>query len=186
NVMWSQRDVVFVTINVPGGSNNDADVWYGASSASPAQTDEQASRTGADIRWLDAAFAQAAEQHAKGVVIVTQADMPDLDRDAPGSSDQLRADHRHDRGADNRLRPPGAAVQRRLAPVPLRQPALADRTVRRRDRSRHRDVGLRPRPEQHRLERTPLLQRAELPPGRRAPQHAAARMAQADHRPKRQ
>ncbi len=30
NVMWSQRDIVFVTINVPGGSNNDADVWYGA------------------------------------------------------------------------------------------------------------------------------------------------------------
>jgi len=79
NVMWSQRDVVFVTINVPGGSNNDADVWYGAPSASQAQVGEQASRTGADIRWLDAAFARAAEQHAKGVVIATQADMWDLD-----------------------------------------------------------------------------------------------------------
>jgi len=83
NVMWSQRDVVFVTINVPGGSNNDADVWYGAPSASQAQVGEQASRTGADIRWLDAAFARAAEQHAKGVVIATQADMWDLDGKTP-------------------------------------------------------------------------------------------------------
>jgi hypothetical protein len=28
NVMWAQKDIVFVTINVPGGSNNDADPWY--------------------------------------------------------------------------------------------------------------------------------------------------------------
>jgi hypothetical protein len=83
NVMWSRKDVVFVTINVPGGSNDDADVWYGAPSASQAQTDEQASRTGADIRWLDAAFARAAALHAKGVVILTQADMWDLDGKTP-------------------------------------------------------------------------------------------------------
>jgi hypothetical protein len=83
NVMWSQRDVVFVTINVPGGSNNDADAWYGAPSASPTQTGERTSRTGADIRWLGAAFARAAAEHAKGVVIVTQADMWDLDGNTP-------------------------------------------------------------------------------------------------------
>jgi hypothetical protein len=83
NVMWSQRDIEFVTINVPGGSNNDADVWYGGPSATQAQTDERANRTGADIRWLDAAFARAADQHAKGVVIFTQADMWDLDGKTP-------------------------------------------------------------------------------------------------------
>jgi len=83
NVMWSQRDIVFVTINLPGGSNNDADKWYGAPTTSQAQADEQANRTGADIRWLDAAFAQAHAQHAKGVVIVTQADMWDLDGKTP-------------------------------------------------------------------------------------------------------
>ena len=83
NVMWSQKDIVFVTINLPGGSNNDADPWYGAPSASQAQADERANRTGADIRWLDAAFAQAAAQHAKGVVIATQADMWDLDGKTP-------------------------------------------------------------------------------------------------------
>jgi hypothetical protein len=83
NVTWSQKDIVFATINVPGGSNNDADVWYGAPAATQAQADEHANRTAADIRWLDAAFARAAAQHAKGVVIVTQADMWDLDGQTP-------------------------------------------------------------------------------------------------------
>ena len=95
NVMWAQRDVVFVTINVPGGSNNDADPWYAIPATdnpawSPAltsqvdalrtaQTTERANRTAADIRWLDAAFALANANHAKGVVITAQADMWDLD-----------------------------------------------------------------------------------------------------------
>ena len=35
NVMWSRNDIVFVTVNIPGGSNNDADVWY--KGASPTQ-----------------------------------------------------------------------------------------------------------------------------------------------------
>src|SRR5262249_55199552 len=66
NVMWAQRDIVFVTINVPGGSNNDADVWYKGAPPTPAQSDERAHRTTADIHWLDAAFALANAQHAKG------------------------------------------------------------------------------------------------------------------------
>jgi hypothetical protein len=70
---------VFVTINVPGGSNNDADVWYKGSSTTPTQADERTNRTAADIRWLDAAFALAHDEHAKGVVIAAQADMWDLD-----------------------------------------------------------------------------------------------------------
>jgi hypothetical protein len=89
NVMWSQRDVVFATINVPGGSNNDADTWYNSdpinhpTANTPAQSDERAQRTDADIRWLDAAFALANASHAKGVVIITQADMWDLDSKTP-------------------------------------------------------------------------------------------------------
>jgi hypothetical protein len=95
NVMWAQRDVVFVTINVPGGSNNDADPWYKIPSTDDptwsaeltsqidalrnAQSAEGANRTAADIRWLDAAFAIANSTHAKGVVITAQADMWDLD-----------------------------------------------------------------------------------------------------------
>ncbi|MGW5664038.1 hypothetical protein ACWEWG_28835 [Streptomyces sp. NPDC003758] len=79
NVMWTQNDIVFVTINVPGGSNNDTDPWYKAPTATQAQTDERTNRTAADIRWLDAAFAESRAQHAKAVVITAQADMWDLD-----------------------------------------------------------------------------------------------------------
>ena len=49
----------FVAINLPGGSNNDQDIWYGTPTATAAQTQEAADRTGADLRWLDLAFAQA-------------------------------------------------------------------------------------------------------------------------------
>ncbi|GGW09236.1 hypothetical protein GCM10018980_22890 [Streptomyces capoamus] len=79
NVMWAQNDIVFVTINVPGGSNNDADPWYKVPTATQAQTDERTDRAAADVRWLDAAFADAQARHAKAVVISTQADMWDLD-----------------------------------------------------------------------------------------------------------
>jgi hypothetical protein len=83
NVMWQQKGFVFVTIDVPGGSNNDADPWYGAQSASPQQTTEAAERTAADTRWLDRAFTAAQEARAQGVVVVTQADMWDLDGKTP-------------------------------------------------------------------------------------------------------
>jgi len=79
NVMWQRKGVVFVTINIPGGSNNDADPWYGAPAASSEQTTEAAQRTAADLHWLDAAFGIAQEQNAQGVVVITQADMWDLD-----------------------------------------------------------------------------------------------------------
>jgi hypothetical protein len=79
NVMWEQSRTVFVTMNVPGGSNNDSDIWYGAPTMSSAQATEISQRTDADLRWLDAAFDTAQERHAKAVVIQVQADMWDLD-----------------------------------------------------------------------------------------------------------
>ena len=79
NVMWERGGVLFTTVNVPGGSNNDADPWYGAPSASPQQTTEAANRTGAALRWLDRAFTTADRTHARSVVVMTQADMWDLD-----------------------------------------------------------------------------------------------------------
>ncbi|MER5914661.1 hypothetical protein ABT124_30350 [Streptomyces sp. NPDC001982] len=79
NVMWQQKGIQFVTLNIPGGSNNDNDVWYGAPSQSAAQAKDVAERTAADLRWLDRAFSQAQENDAKGVVIFTQADIWDLD-----------------------------------------------------------------------------------------------------------
>ncbi len=82
NVMWEQSRVVFVTLNVPGGSNNDEDNWYGLD-RTQAQTDEVLKRTSADLRWLDRAFALAKADHAKAVVIQIQADMWDLDGKDP-------------------------------------------------------------------------------------------------------
>ena len=83
NVMWEQSKVLFVTVNIPGGSNNDDDVWYGAPSQTDAQRAEITERTGADLRWLDEAFARAAADGVRAVVIQTQADMWDLDGKPP-------------------------------------------------------------------------------------------------------
>lgn len=78
NVMWEQAGVVFVTVNIPGGSNDDADNWYGAA-RSDAQTAEILKRMGASLRWLDQGFDYARRQHARAVVLLVQADMWDLD-----------------------------------------------------------------------------------------------------------
>jgi len=82
NVMWEQSKVVFVGLNVPGGSNNDEDNWYGIA-RTQAQTDEVLKRTSASLRWLDKAFAQAQANHSRAVVIQLQADMWDLDGTDP-------------------------------------------------------------------------------------------------------
>jgi hypothetical protein len=77
NVMFEQSRVLIVTINLPGGSNDDNDVWYAAPTASAAQLQEIVERDGADLRWLDAAFAQAQANGDVAVLISTQADMWD-------------------------------------------------------------------------------------------------------------
>jgi len=82
NVMWEQNGVVFVTINNPGGSNNDADPWYLTPSASAAQTQEASRRLRADLRWLRGAFDVAKSVNAASLVVVQQADMWDV-ADAP-------------------------------------------------------------------------------------------------------
>jgi hypothetical protein len=82
NVLWARSRIVFVTINLPGGSNNDNAIWYGAPAQSDAQQTEVSERTAADLRWLDAAFAVARANHAAGVVIGTQADMWDPENGA--------------------------------------------------------------------------------------------------------
>jgi hypothetical protein len=86
NVMWEQERIVFVTLNIPGGSNNDDDLWnaaaFGTVRSAP-QIQEVANRTAADLRWLDAAFARAKASGAKAVVIMEQADMWDLDGTGP-------------------------------------------------------------------------------------------------------
>jgi hypothetical protein len=76
NVMWEQGRVVFVTLNLPG-SNNDGLIWTKPFTNESARAAEAAQRTLADIRWLDAAFDRAEEEHAKAMVIGIQADMWD-------------------------------------------------------------------------------------------------------------
>ena len=183
NVMWSRKGVLFVTVNLPGGSNNDTDPWYGAAET-PQQQAQQAAevraRTGADRRWLAAAFQRAQGDGDRAMVIVTQADMWDPENGAahltnyePFISDIAAA---HDR-----VRQAGASLQRRLARLPLGQPAGGGRPV------RHRGVPGGPRrPHGHhglpgrRRDDAPRLRRAQLPPGRRARQHVPPRVAQAD------
>jgi len=86
NVMFEQSQVMFVTVNIPGGSNNDDDQWntgaFGTVRSAP-QIQEVAQRTAADLRWLDAAFARAQARGDKAVVIMEQADMWDLDGTGP-------------------------------------------------------------------------------------------------------
>jgi hypothetical protein len=86
NVMWEDGGVVFVTINMPGGSNNDASPWTGTFANPTAQAQEMADRTAADTRWLQTAFKQAKETHARAMVIALQADMWDPEAAAPGGA----------------------------------------------------------------------------------------------------
>jgi hypothetical protein len=76
NVMWRASQVVFVTVNIPG-SNNDGLKWTAPFTDETARAREAAQRTGAAIRWLQAAFARAEEGDARAVVIGLQADMWD-------------------------------------------------------------------------------------------------------------
>ncbi len=79
NVWWEQSGVLFVTVNIPGGSNNGTDPWYGAPAMAAAQQQEVAVRSGATLRWLDAAFARAATGGYRAMVIMFQADLWDVD-----------------------------------------------------------------------------------------------------------
>jgi len=86
NVMWSDGKVVFVTINMPGGSNNDTAPWSAPFADPAAQAAEVVARTGADIRWLQDAFDVAAHHHARAVVIGLQADLWDPEQTAAGGA----------------------------------------------------------------------------------------------------
>ena len=75
NVTWTQADVQFGTIDVPG-SNNDWLPWFEQPRTS-SQVDEVQNRTAADLEWLDRIFDGARAGHAKAVAIGIQADMWD-------------------------------------------------------------------------------------------------------------
>ena len=78
--IWLQRNgVLFATVNMPGGSNNDTDPWYGTPAMSAAQQQEVNERTAADLRWIDVAFRRATVDGNGALVLMLQADMWDLD-----------------------------------------------------------------------------------------------------------
>ena len=86
NVMWMDSKVAFATFNMPGGSNNDTAPWSAPFADPAAQAAEVAARTGADMRWLQSTFETAQENHARGVVIILQADMWDPEAIAAGGA----------------------------------------------------------------------------------------------------
>lgn len=75
NVWWMKSGVLFTTVNIPGGSNNGTDVWFGAATATDQQKQEVANRTAATKAWLTNAFDQADANGASSVVLLVQADM---------------------------------------------------------------------------------------------------------------
>ncbi|MEO8001947.1 MAG: metallophosphoesterase, partial [Arenimonas sp.] len=79
NVMWEDSRVVFATMNIPGGSNNDTTPWTGIFDNPAAQAQEVVERTNANLRWLQKTFDTANRDHAHAVVIAVQADMWDTE-----------------------------------------------------------------------------------------------------------
>jgi hypothetical protein len=84
NVWWEKSGVLFVTLNIPGGSNNGTDPWYGAPTMSPEQQNEVAVRSTATLRWIEAAYNRATTNGNIAMVILTQADMWDVDEAKTG------------------------------------------------------------------------------------------------------
>ena len=84
NVWWEKSGILFVTVNIPGGSNNGTDPWYGAPAMSPEQQSEVAVRSAATLRWIDAAYNRAMSKGDIARVILTQADMWDVDEAKTG------------------------------------------------------------------------------------------------------
>jgi Calcineurin-like phosphoesterase len=88
NVMWEESNIVFVTLNIPGGSNDDDPFtypWTGIFADTGVQMQEVTERDAANLRWLQAAFDMANHDHASAVVIATQADMWDPEAQATNS-----------------------------------------------------------------------------------------------------
>ena len=80
NVRWSQGEVLFVGLNVPGDSNN-----YGQP--------EYASRNQANLAWVRESFALATEKQMRGLMVIMQAnprfDLPATNKVRAGFNDLL-------------------------------------------------------------------------------------------------
>jgi hypothetical protein len=82
NTLWFEAGTLFAAVHVVG-SNNSLAPWYTDDTTGTKQDDpsrrvgEAETRTAANLAWLDQAFSTAAEQAAKSVVLLMQADMWD-------------------------------------------------------------------------------------------------------------
>jgi hypothetical protein len=78
NVRWTYGPVVYLGLNVQGSNDNypyhDTDPSPRTDAEIQRQRDEEIARKAADLHWLDEGFAFAKHVHAKGVLIVWQAD----------------------------------------------------------------------------------------------------------------
>jgi hypothetical protein len=82
NQRWKLGPVVYLALNVQGSNDNypyhDTETGVGVPTRSDAeillQRTEEINRKAADFRWLEAGFEYAASVHAKGVMIIWQAD----------------------------------------------------------------------------------------------------------------
>jgi hypothetical protein len=78
NVRWTYGPVVYLGLNVQGSNDNypyhDTDPYPRTDAEIQRQRDEEIARKAADLHWLDEGFAYAKQIHAKGVLIVWQAD----------------------------------------------------------------------------------------------------------------
>ncbi len=86
NVRWQMDKTTFVTLNVPGGSNDDQSPWTGVFANPDAQAHERTTRDAANLRWLRAAFDAAGKNRSKAMVIALQADMWDPEATAVGGA----------------------------------------------------------------------------------------------------
>jgi hypothetical protein len=84
NVRFTAGPVVFIGLNVQGSNDNLPHAGVDGETRSPAEIDRQTAeheaRLAANVHWLDESFAVAARRHAKGVMIVWQAD-PDFNNE---------------------------------------------------------------------------------------------------------
>ena len=140
--MWEQSKTLFVTLNIPGGSNNDADNWFGLRAHAGADGRDRPADAGRPRLARTRPSPRRSADGVGSVVILEQADMWDLDGKTPSHIANYKpfidsiATHTLAFGK------PVLLVQRRLAHVPLGQPAGAGSAVRDRDgRARHLDPG---------------------------------------------
>jgi hypothetical protein len=78
NVRWTYGPVVYLGLNVQGSNDNfsyhDTDPFPRSDAEIQREQSEEIARKAADLHWLHEGFAYAKQVHAKGVLIVWQAD----------------------------------------------------------------------------------------------------------------